>query len=237
MKELYEHNKVCPVCFSELSEKAYVAYIQGIENDITELQTKQLEVEENGKTIREELEKNYKTIENSKSHFKNLKVEKEKEEATKLLLQIEKKIEAQRKEVAHLEAEEKMLSNKRISLDGKRKPELSAYQERDKQAIINKFKSLSEILKKIEEKETVVGDLNIAELNMEYSNERALIETLIRTAEQLKILITQRQEEEENKDKIIQTLKEKEKDREQYLNIVQFYGKNGVQKRQVELIL
>ena len=237
IKETFEHNKICPVCHSELTTKALELYLKNIDQEILSLEENKAKLKEEYVEVANKIKELELFINNTEAFISNSKIdektkaiEEEKTILEKTKVAIEENIGTFNKSIAEKEEEVQALAkNKKVTLSLNAKNELnnSLKQFSNLQAKLDEFNELKEELKNVD-KAAVLENVKSMRNN---------IQEIKLSSERVKNIASRMDKEKEKEKTIKSELEVIKKDRVQYANLVEFFGKNGIQKKQVEHVL
>lgn len=251
--KLFKENNHCPLCHSELTEKAlkgYTEYIQkdinNINSDIEKLNKDKLKTEEDilSKT------NDYKKYNVLLDELLLVKTELEKDNKNK---EIEKKVNELNNKLVN---EEKLLKdlvskqNKQTEILLKQKELLSTIEKDKKELLsnsevenINKILEANKDSKKLDdEKNKLVkklskSDVSINDVNMNINENQKTLDELNNKIVTYNVNKEKLEKEEKQLEEVNKTLKRINFDINQYNDIFKLFWKDGVQKNQIQMLL
>lgn len=233
----FEHNKICPVCHSKLTNKALKIYLDTIEKDLIVLEEERTELRNKWTTVSKSINSlnefinNTQIFINNKTHQEKIVVleeqlkqkEDEKESLKKVILTINEKSVKLKEEIINEE---------------KNKKQILSYSEKEQlKKILSSYSNIQSKLDEISSIEKELKNIDKKDILEKVNNVKNNIQEITLLKEKIKSNITQMDKEKEKEKNIKNELDIIKKDREQYANLVEFFWKNGIQKKQVEHVL
>lgn len=256
-EELFSHNESCPLCHSVLTQDSLKNYKEYLKKDITEKNKSIKTIEIEKEKINEEITKLRIEYNNIKEELKKTSIcisLKEQQEKNNIL---NKEIIELNKEIEELSKKEDLLKENLLKVEENLKQQeekinsiklntlLSLVEENKLLKIIEDNKNIDNIIKAVEElklkieKEFAKIFLEITEeeiLNFktEIENINKFEEVVNNSIDKLNESITKNQNDKENFDKKVEELN---KDIKEYSELREYFGKNWVQKQQIQVLL
>jgi len=238
--ELFNHSKECPVCHSELTEKALQSYIDKIQGEIDILVSERDVLRENYKVINDEytsLERTYNANVKIYSN-ENIFIEISKNEEDLSTIETSDLIV----EITSIENEITSIENEITSIEKQKRAVLAGYERNDIKNKIETAGSIDSKITRIYELDNLIKGSGYSHMSKyDINTELANIKTF---ADSVKFMFGQysniKKSLYDNKAKIVDIqngIELVKKDIEQYDYLRSVFGKNGIQKEQIEHIL
>lgn len=236
-QEIFQHNKSCPVCHSELTEKALASYKERIKAEITEKIKEKEQLTEEYKALTSKITEMEAFIRNAEIFFENIKIETKISSYKEKITELEEEIAKIKNALDIQKNEYKESQEKKQNLEKKLLPVLSAS---DKVKISEQLKEVAGMQEKIAEFNTLKETLaNIDEYEtkekIQYAERK--IKSISIIQHDIKTLSQEIKESIKSVEEIKTAITTTQKEIQQYKNLSKWYGKNGIQKKQLEIIL
>lgn len=238
-KDLFQHSRECPVCHSGLTEAMLEAYVEKIQGEIDGITEQRNKLRIDYKKANDEYSAMDSSYNATVKVRENVRLENEINSNKNKLVEfdfteLQENLSKYDEYIVKLEADIK-------SIESGKKQTLSSYDKNDIRSKIETASNVDSKIVRLGEVKTIIAnfgfDKSRSELSIELSNEKSTSDSLKFMYGQFNNMKKSLIESSDKMNVIIRDVELVKKDIEQYDNLRNYFGKNGIQKEQIEHIL